>query len=121
MIRIVTTEMADFNRSAAGIADEMQCECDYFWAIAFREIDTEIDALWQEFERPIELIFTDIHEILEDFDLFTQGDFKPVDLEKFVAQQIWIYKCSANSIRTPEFAEHLAGSKSIASFWRGGN
>ncbi len=87
--------------------DEIQSERDYFWAIAFVEVDGDIDRHWQEYECELPLNFQEIHGILDDFKYFTEGIFWDDDLELFVAQKIWRDKCLGDRICNLEFAVHL--------------
>lgn len=98
--------------------DEIQSERDFFWAVAYPNIDRRIDRYWQKFEPDCPLDFKEIFELIEDFNNFTNGKFEYEDLELFIAQQIWRDKCDRNSVVTPEFTKHLLKSASAKYLFR---
>lgn len=99
-------------------ADEIQSERDYFWAVAFIESDKEINNRWRMFECEWELSFQEIQAIVDDFNNFTDGRFEVENLELFVAQQIWQYKCTNSQIFNPEFVTYLKKSATTKHLFR---
>jgi hypothetical protein len=85
---------------------EVESERHYFWAVAFIEVDADLDLLWQEFECE-SLMFEEIHQIVDDFNNFTEWEFDEEELELFVAQKIWQDKRDRDRICNPEFKAHL--------------
>lgn len=83
-------------------ANEVQSERDFFWAIAFDRVDPEIDRYWCRY-RWGSLSFERIFELIEDFNIATNGKFEPSEVELFIAQKIWQQKCREDRICTPQF------------------